>query len=93
LGFYKKSKFSFQSGTRAEIEEPYLQVNKKLNRNDYEIWKDSVMHSIRNLGSPLSYRQIARVTYQLPFKNIPATDWLTSNASYTSGYQWDEEHK
>lgn len=87
--FTKNLKFSFQSGTRAEIEEPYLQVNKKLNRNDYEIWKDSVMHSIRNLGSPLSYRQIARVTYQLPFKNIPATDWLTSNASYTSGYQWD----
>lgn len=87
--FTKNLKFAFQSGTRAEIEEPYLQVNKKLNRDDYEVWKDSVMHSIKNLGSPLSYRQIARVTYQFPFRNIPAMDWLTSNASYTSGYQWD----
>jgi cell surface protein SprA len=87
--FTKNLRFSFQSGTRAEIEEPYLQVNKKLNRDDYEIWKDSVMRSLRSLGDPLSYRQIARVTYQLPFKNIPVMDWVTSNASYTSGYQWD----
>lgn len=87
--FTKNLKFSFQSGTRAEIEEPYLQVNKKLNREHYEIWKDSVMRSLRSLGDPLSYRQVARVTYQLPFRNIPATDWISSNASYTSGYQWD----
>lgn len=85
----KNLKIAFQSGTRAEIEEPYLQVNKKLNRDDYDIWKDSVMRSIRSLGNPLSYKQIATVTYQLPFRNIPAMDWANSNISYTSGYQWD----
>ncbi|WP_255491354.1 cell surface protein SprA [Dysgonomonas sp. ZJ279] len=82
-------KVAFQSGTRAEIEEPYLQVNKRLNRDDYDIWKDSVMQSIRDLGNPLSYKQIARVTYQLPFRNIPAMDWVTTNLTYTSAYQWD----
>lgn len=88
--FTKNLKFSFQSGTRAEIEEPYLQVNKKLNRDDYKIWKDSVMHSIKNLGTPLSYRQKARLTYDFPFKNIPAMNWISmANVSYTSGYQWD----
>jgi cell surface protein SprA len=87
--FTKNLRFAFQSGTRAEIEEPYLQVNKKLNRDDYEIWKDSIMRSLRSLGDPLSYRQIARVTYQLPFKSIPVMDWITSNAGYTSGYEWD----
>ncbi len=83
-------KTSFQSGTKAEIQEPYLQVNKKLNRDDYEIWKDSVQRSIRNLGDPYSYRQAATITYQIPFKNIPAMDWVrASSLNYTSGYQWD----
>ncbi|WP_296938640.1 cell surface protein SprA [uncultured Dysgonomonas sp.] len=87
--FTRNLKFSFQSGTRAEIEEPYLQVNKKLNRDDYDTWKDAVIRSLKSLGDPLSYRQSVKVTYQLPFKNIPAMDWVTSNAGYTSGYQWD----
>lgn len=91
--FTRNLRFSFQSGTRAEIEEPYLQVNKKTNREDYDIWKDAVMRSLRSLGDPLSYRQVASVTYQLPFKSIPAMDWITSNASYTSGYQWDRGAK
>lgn len=86
-------KFSFQSGTRAEIEEPYLQVNKELNRGDYEIWKDEVIRSLKSLGDPLSYRQIAKVTYQLPFRNIPALEWINSNAGYTSGYQWERGAK
>lgn len=87
--FTRNLKFSFQSGTRAEIEEPYLQVNKKANRDDYDIWKDAVMRSLRTLGDPLSYRQVVNMTYQLPFRSISAMDWVTSNASYTSGYQWD----
>lgn len=85
----KNLKLSFRSGTRAEIEEPYLQVNKKQNRDKYEIWRDSVMHSIRNLGTPLSYRQVADVTFQLPFQNIPAMNWINSSINYNSGYNWD----
>lgn len=85
----KNLKISLQTGTRAEIEEPYLQVNKKLNRDDYEIWRDEVLRSIRNLGDPLAYRQTARVTYVLPFNNIPFLDWISSSANYDSGYTWD----
>lgn len=87
--FTKNLKLSFQSNTKAEIEEPYLQVNKKTNRDDYDEWKDAIMRSLKNLGDPLSYRQTVKLTYQLPFRNIPIMDWVTSNASYTSGYQWD----
>lgn len=82
-------KTSFRSGTIAEIEEPYLQVNKKINRDDYEIWKDSVMQSIRNLGKPLNYEQTADVTYTLPFRDIPALDWINSSAAYNSNYRWE----
>ncbi|MDU1903307.1 MAG: cell surface protein SprA [Dysgonomonas sp.] len=85
----KNLKVNLQTGTRAEIEEPYLQVNKKLNPDDYEIWKDSVSRSIRNLGTPLSYRQTAQVTYTLPTQQIPVLSWINSNASYMSNYTWD----
>lgn len=82
-------KTTFRSGTIAEIEEPYLQVNKKLNRDDYEIWRDSVNQSIRNLGKPLNYQQSADVTYTLPFQNIPVLDWISSAAAYNSRYRWE----
>ncbi len=82
-------KTSFRSGTIAEIEEPYLQVNKKINRNDYEIWKDSVTQSIQNLGKPLSHEQTADVTYTLPFAQIPILDWIHSSAAYNSRYRWE----
>lgn len=91
--FTRNLKFAFQSGTRAEIEEPYLQVNKKQNPDDYEIWKDAVIRSLKSLGDPLSYRQVTRLTYQLPFRSIPVLDWIDSNASYQSGYQWDRGAK
>lgn len=85
----KNLKINLQTGTRAEIEEPYLQVNKKLNPDDYEIWRDSVMRSIKNLGTPLSYRQAAQVTYTLPTQHIPVLDWVNSAATYNSNYTWD----
>ncbi|WP_169337977.1 cell surface protein SprA [Proteiniphilum acetatigenes] len=80
---------AFRSGTVAEIEEPYLQVNKELNRSDYSIWKDSVMQSIRELGKPLNYAQTADVTYTLPFAHIPLLDWISSSAAYHSRYRWE----
>lgn len=80
---------TFQSGTIAEIEEPYLQVNKELNRSDYIIWKDSVTQSIRELGKPLNYAQTADVTYTLPFTYIPVLDWIGSTAAYHSRYRWE----
>lgn len=82
-------KLSLQTGTRAEIEEPFLQVNKKLNPDGYDLWKDEVMRSLRHLGTPLTYRQTAQATYALPYQNIPALDWLNSAANYTSNYSWD----
>jgi cell surface protein SprA len=88
LELVRNLKTAFRSGTVAEIEEPYLQVNKALNRSDYEIWKDSVARSIRELGTPLSYAQTADATYTLPFASIPALDWIGVSAAYHSHYKW-----
>lgn len=82
-------KTSFRSGTLAEVEEPYLQVNKRINRSDYEVWRDSVAHSIRNLGLPNRYEQSADATYTLPFAAIAPLDWIHASTAYSSAYRWE----
>ena len=80
--------FSFQSGTRAEIEEPYTQVNKDLYPDRYEAWKDSVKWSLRHFGRPLDYTQNVQISYKVPLEKIPILDWLSTDVSYTSNYSW-----
>ena len=86
--FTKNLHFSFQSGTRAQIEEPYTPVNKDLYPDRYSAWKDSVWQSIKNLGTPLDYQQQVTASYQLPLNKLPIFDWINSDASYTARYTW-----
>ena len=86
----KNLHMNFQSGTRAEIEEPYSDrpINKDLYPDRYTAWKDSVWHSIRNFGTPLDYRQTFTASYQVPLNKLPIFDWLTADANYTATYNW-----
>lgn len=86
--FTKNLHFSFQSATRAEIEEPYTPINKDLYPDQYVAWKDSVKQSILNWGTPLDYQQQVSVSYQLPLNKLPIFDWLNADVSYTSKYTW-----
>ncbi|MBR4379457.1 MAG: cell surface protein SprA, partial [Prevotella sp.] len=79
---------SFQSSTQAEIEEPYMQVNKDLYPEQYQAWKDSVWQSIKHLGKPMDYNQTFTASYQLPLNLIPIFDWLNADASYSASYHW-----
>ena len=85
---FKALHFSFQSGTRAEIEEPYTQINKDLYPDRYEAWKDSVKWSLRHFGRPLDYSQNAQMSYKLPLEKIPVLDWASADVSYNSTYSW-----
>ena len=79
----------FSAGTNARIEEPHVQVNKKLNPHAYEVWKDSVKKSIAELGTPLAYDQTFNVTYTLPLQYIPVLDWMGGSMSYNATYNWE----
>lgn len=82
-------RMSLSTGTNAEIEEPYVPVNKKRYPNEYEIWKDSVKMSIRGFGRPLTYQQNFNASYALPINKIPVFEWISSvNANYTASYNW-----
>ena len=84
----KNLHMSFHSTTQAEIEEPYVQVNKDLYPEQYEAWKDSVWQSIKHLGTPLDYNQSFNASYQLPLNLIPIFDWISADASYAATYHW-----
>lgn len=81
-------KLSLNAGTDARIEAPHLQVNRSLNPDDYRLWKEAVLESIRELGSPERYRQQVSANYTLPTSFFRELSWLTATTSYTSTYQW-----
>jgi cell surface protein SprA len=85
----KTLSFSFSSNTQARIDETAGAVNRKLFPDQYKEWKDTVMQSIRHLGTPWSYNQNFTASYKAPFNQIPILDFLTGSASYSSTYQWD----
>ena len=86
----KNLHLSFQSATRAEIEEPksIRQINKDLAPDDYAVWKDSVWHSIKHMGSPLDYNQNFNASYKLPLNMMPIFDWLNADGTYSATYHW-----
>ena len=86
--FTKNLHMNFNSGTRAQIEEPYTPVNKDLYPDAYAAWKDSVWTSIKHLGTPLDYQQNFSLSYQLPLNLLPVFDWMNADISYTSNYNW-----
>lgn len=86
----KNLNFSLKTGTHAEIEEPYVQVNKQLFPDEYKEWKDEVWRNIRNFGTPLRYQQTFNATYNLPTKLIPILEWTTMGATYNASYKWDK---
>ena len=87
--FTNNLNITFSSGTNARIEEPYVQVNKELNPDGYQLWKDSVKKSIADLGTPMKYDQQFMATWQLPLQLIPVLDWTNASLSYNATYNGD----
>ena len=81
---------TLSTNTNARIEEGHLQVNKNLNRDDYEKWRDTVMKSIADLGTPLLYDQRFSITYTVPFQHIPLLEWMTGSVTYNTTYNWEK---
>ena len=87
-------RMNLKTGTNAEIEEPFLPVNKDRFPNEYAIWKDSVQRSVRDLGRPLSYQQNFEASYSLPLNKIPIFEWLSNaDISYSSTYNWQRGNR
>ena len=79
---------ALKTATNAEIQEPYVPVNKSLYPDEYSIWKDSVMHSIKHFGTPLTYNQSFNASWKLPLNKFPLFKWLTADVAYDAQYTW-----
>lgn len=86
----KSLQFSFASNTTARIEETVGAVNKRLFPDEYKQWKDTVMSSLRGLGTPWNYNQTFTASYRAPFSKLPFLDYLTGTVNYSSTYRWDK---
>jgi cell surface protein SprA len=84
----KNINLDFHSGTNARIEAPHVQVNKKFNPDEYSLWKDSVLQSIRDWGTPMDYKQTFLFTYNIPFQAIPILNFMTGSFKFNSNYSW-----
>lgn len=87
--FTKSLSVTFNSNTTAHILEPFGQVNRKLLPDDYRDWRDSVINSIKDWGTPWAYNQSFAVSYKAPLNQIPILSWITLNGTYNSTYRWD----
>ena len=85
----KSLKMNLSTATNAEIEEPYMPVNRSLYPDEYAVWKDSVQHSIAHMGRPLDYQQSFSASYQLPLSKLPILDWTSMDANFSSSYTWN----
>lgn len=82
--------FSFASNTTARIEETIGAVNRKLFPDKYRDWKDTVLSSIKGLGTPWNYNQTFTASYRAPFSKIPVLNFLQGNVTYNATYRWDK---
>lgn len=85
----KSLSLTFSSNTTARIEETIGAVNKRLFPDKYQQWKDTVLTSLRHMGTPWNYNQTFTGTYRAPFNRIPALDYLSGSVTYNSVYRWD----
>ncbi|MBR5102658.1 MAG: cell surface protein SprA, partial [Muribaculaceae bacterium] len=87
--FTKSFNVSLNTNTTAHIMEPIGQVNKRLFPDRYRDWKDTVMQSIKDLGTPWSYNQTFTASYKAPFSSIPILSFISANVSYNATYNWE----
>jgi cell surface protein SprA len=84
----RQLKFDFTSTNIARIDEPGGPVDKDRYRNEYEIWKDSVMTNIKHFGRTTSYNHFYNLTYNIPVNKLPLLSWVTANARLGADYAW-----
>ena len=85
----RQLKFEFSATNTARIDEPEGLVDRYLDRDQYEIWKDSVLTNIKNFGRTVQYYHTANLTYNLPINKIPLFNWVNLSVRYNTTYTWD----
>lgn len=78
----KSLKFKYSATNRARIDEPEGRI-----LGDQEK-VDSVINNIKGMGRNTNFTQNWDVSYDIPFRKFPLTDWITGSAKYTAKMDW-----
>ncbi|GHU85754.1 cell surface protein SprA [Bacteroidia bacterium] len=79
----KSINISYQAGAISYVEEPRGKIDTKEDR-------DSIWHSILQLGRLSNYNQTTNVSWKIPINKIPILDWVSASASYNTMYRWNK---
>jgi cell surface protein SprA len=50
--------------------------------------RDSLKSNFWSFGRKVNYQHVFNASYNVPFKNLPALDWITSRVRYNSQFTW-----
>ncbi len=79
-------KFNFNANNNAVIREPAGVIDKE--SDDYEQYRDTVLNNLKNFGETTNYNHSVGLSYKLPTKKFPLTDWTDVSVNYTGTYDW-----
>ncbi len=85
----KSIKFNFNATNFAVVDEPDEYLNRQeLQRIPVQVRNDSIWQNVKKFGRTKDYSHQARLTYNVPFKNIPFLDWVRTDISVDATYGW-----
>jgi cell surface protein SprA len=84
----KQLKADFTASSIARIDEPAGGADRRRYPELFDAWRDSVMTNLANLGRTTNYYHLFNVNYNIPVNKLPLLSWVTSNARYSSRYDW-----
>jgi len=83
----KKLKFQFSATNRSLFTERDGRVDRKADEG-FTNFRDTVFQQMGTFGTATDYTHNYSFSYNLPFDQIPATDWINANVKYAGTYNW-----
>lgn len=80
-------KLDFSATNTAYINEDTVGIA-RVNKTAYQIQKDQIWKSIRQMGTTTNYIHQFNVTYNTPLNKLPGLDWTSLNLRYRGDYGW-----
>lgn len=84
----KQLKFDFSATNISRIDEPMGGVDRDRYKDQYEVWKDSVLANLKDFGRTTHYRHNININYNIPINKLPLMSWMSSNVRYGANYDW-----
>lgn len=84
----KNLKATFSATNRSIFEEGDGRVDKKMDPEGYQAFKDTIRSQMSTFGKTMDYTHNYSINYTIPLDKIPATDWMSANFKYGGTYNW-----